>query len=164
MARQHGTEAKAYPDRAPLSQAIGRGLGFIILAGLGMAILAALVLIPAWANAVRAQASLAVETARTVHQENKIATRARLINATPYDPIVTRRLAKGAAVNDLVHAPALEAQPQPSGWELELADKITQTKTRRGLFFVAIVSLAGAIFLFGPPPRVRQPSHCRQET
>jgi len=163
MARQHGTEANAHSDRDLLRHAIGRGLGFIILAGLGMAIIAALVLMPAWASAVRAEANLAVESARTMHHENKIATKARLINATPHDPILTKRLAKGAAVSDLIHAPELQAPPKPSGWELDLADKITETKNRRGLFCVAIVSLAGAMLLFGPPT-VRRPSRCRRET
>jgi len=162
MARQHGTKAETGPNRAQLN-AVGRGLGFIILAGLGMAIFAALVLMPAWARAVEVEYARDKRSSCDQHVKNVIATSARLINAAPHDPIVTKRLAKGTPVQNLIHAPQPESPPKPGGWTLELANKLSQTKTRRGLFCVAIVSLAGAMFLFGPPG-VRRPSRCRRET
>ncbi len=138
-------------------------MGFVILAGLGMAIFAALVLMPAWASVIDIRHARNVQSAWDEHQENYSQTRARVINATPHDPILTARLAKGTAVEDLIHAPEFTPPPAPSGWDLELADKLAQTKTRRGLFCVAIVCLGGAMFLFGPPA-IKRPSRCRRET
>ena len=163
MARQRGTEAEINSRRLRLRQALGRGVGFIILAGLGMAIIAALVLMPAWAGVVDVRHARDMRKASDQHVEKYTQTEARLINATPHDPILTERLARGTSVQDLIHAPKFTPPPTPSGWELELADKLAQTKTRRGLFCVAIVSLGGAMFLFGPPP-IKRPSQSRRKT
>ena len=138
-------------------------MGFIILAGLAMAIVAALVLMPAWASSVRAEYDLAAKRPDIEHGTKIIAARARLINAIPHDPVVNERYIKGTVRQDLIHAPVVEYPPEPSGWMLELADKLAQPKTRRGLFFVACVSLAGGMFLFAPPP-FKRASRYRQET
>ena len=163
MARQPGTKANDYTTDARLGRAVGRGVGFIVLAGLGMAIIAALVLMPAWASTVRAESDLAVDRPYIERSRKTLAAGARLNNALPHDPVVTERLAKGTVRQDLLHAPPIEYPPEPSGWMLGLADKLAQPKTRRGLFFVACVALAGAMFLFAPPP-VRQASRSRRAT
>jgi len=138
-------------------------VGFIVLAGLGMAILAALVLMPAWANVVRAEHDLTVKRANIEHSRKIVAAGARLNNAIPHDRVVNERLVKGTVRQDLIHNPPVEYPPEPSGWRLELADKLAQPKTRRGLSFVAYVALAGAMFLF-IPPLIRQASRSRQAT
>ena len=146
-----------------MSRAIGRGFGFFILAGLAMVIIAALVLMPAWAQAVRAEHAVADAMPKNEDAKHTIALRARSINAIPYDHKLTERLAKGTVKGDIFHTPEVKSVPEPTGWRLDLADKLAQTKTRRGLFMIACVALAGAMFLFAPPAP-KQPSRCRQET
>jgi len=146
-----------------LRRAIGRGFGFFILAGLAMAIIAALVLMPAWAVAVRAEHATADALPKNEDAKHTIALRARSVNAIPYDHKLTERLARGTVKGDIFHTPEVKSVPKPTGWRLDLADKLAQTKTRRGLFLVACVALAGAMFLFSPPP-LKQASRCRQET
>lgn len=128
-----------------------------------MAIFAALVLMPAWASLVRAEHELALKRANTEHDTKMVAARARRINALPHDRVLVERYAKGMVRTDPMHASAVKLPPEPGGWMMGLADKLTQQKTRRGLFFVACVSLAGAMFLFAPPT-FKRASHCHQET
>jgi hypothetical protein len=163
MARQPGTKAKDNTTGARIRRSIGRGMGFMILAGLAMGIIAALVLMPAWARSVRAEYDLAAKRPDIEHSTKIVAARARLINAIPHDPVVNERYAKGTVRQDLIHAPVVQYPPKPSGWMLGLADKLAQPKPRRGLFFVACVALAGGMFLFAPPP-FKRASRCRQET
>ena len=138
-------------------------MGFVVLAGLGMAIIAALVLMPAWANVVRAEHDLAVKRANIEHSRKIVAAGARLNNAIPHDRVVNERLVKGTVRQDLIHTPPVKYPPEPNGWLLGLADKLAQPKTRRGLFFVACVALAGAMFLFAPPS-IRRASRSRRAT
>ncbi|MBL7218817.1 MAG: hypothetical protein ISS69_01765 [Phycisphaerae bacterium] len=163
MDRRPGTKADDNTTGSSLGGAIGRGVGFVVLAGLGMAIIAALVLMPAWANVVRAEHDLAVKRANIAHSRKLVAAGARLNNAIPHDRVVNERLVKGTVRQDLIHNPPVEYPPEPSGWRLGLADKLAQPKTRRGLSFVAYVALAGAMFLF-IPPLIRQASRSRQAT
>jgi hypothetical protein len=163
MARQPGTKAEDNTVGDSAVRTVGRAMGFIILASLAMAIITAMVLMPPWASAVRAEHDLAVKRAETEHSRKLVAAGARLNNALPYDPIVNERLVKGTVRRELVRTPPIIRPPEPSGWRLELADKLAQPKTKRGLFFVACVALTGAFFLFIPPP-LRRASRCRQAT
>lgn len=151
MARQPGIKASDNPPGARLSGIIGRAMGFLILVGLAEAIIAAVVLMPAWANVVRAEYDLVVKRAEIEHSRKIVAAGARLNNAIPFDRVVNERLVKGTVRQDLIHTPPVEYPPAPGGWMLEFADKLAQRKTRRGLFFVACVAMAGAMFLFAPP-------------
>jgi hypothetical protein len=128
-----------------------------------MAIIAAVVLMPAWAGVVRAEYETSVKRLYIEHGRKTSDATARLINAIPHDPVVNERLIKGTVRRNLIHTPPVENPPEPSGWMLELADKLAQRKTRRGLFFVACVSLAGAMFLFAPPS-IRRASRSRRAT
>jgi hypothetical protein len=163
MARRPGTKTDDNTTGSELGGVIGRGLGFMILAGLAMAILAPLVLMPAWANTVRAEYDLAVKRAETEHSRKIVAGGARHNIAVRHDPVLIERYAKGMVKQDPIHAPKVEYPPEPNGWMLGLADKLAQQKTRRGLFFVACVALAGAMFLFAPPS-LRQASRSRRAT
>jgi|GEM_PF-2179297 len=135
----------------------------MILAGLAMAIIAALVLMPAWANRIRAEYDLAVKRADIAHSRKIVAGEARHNIAVRHDPVLVERYAKGMVRQNPIHAPPVKYPPAPSGWLLELADKLAQPKTRRGLFFVACVALAGAMFLFAPPP-IKRASRSRRAT
>ena len=128
-----------------------------------MAIVTALVLVPAWAGTVRAEYDLAVKRADIEHSRKTVAAGARLNNAIPYDRVVNERLVKGTVRQDLIHTPPVKYPPEPGGWRMGLADKLAQPKTRRGLFFVACTALAGAMFLFAPPP-IRRAFRSRRAT
>ena len=116
MARQPGTKAENAAPGDRLRRSIGRGVGFVILAGLAMAIVAPLVLMPAWADLIRAEYDLAVKSADIEHNRQIVAAGARLRNALPHDPVVNARLVKGVVRQDLVHAPPVRDPPKPSGW------------------------------------------------
>jgi len=163
MARQPGTEADDNTTGVKLRRSIGRGVGFIILAGLGMAIIASLVLLPAWASTVRVEYDRDVSRIKIESDGKIVAGHARHNIAIRHDPVLVERYAKGMVRQDPLHAPKVEYPPEPSGWMLGLADKLAQIKTRRGLFFVACVALAGAMFLFAPPP-IKRASRSRRAT
>ncbi|MDP6546083.1 MAG: hypothetical protein QGH60_19045 [Phycisphaerae bacterium] len=163
MARQPGTKASDNTKGSGFSGVIGRAVGFSILAGLAMAIVATLVLMPAWANAVRAEHDLAVKRAEIEYSRRVVAAGARLNNAIHHDRVVNERLVKGTVRQNLIHTQPVEYPPAPGGWRMELADKLAQPKTRRGLFVVAFVALAGGMFLF-VPPLVKLTSRSRQAT
>jgi hypothetical protein len=163
MDRQPGTKDSNNTTYTGIGRAFGRGVGFIVLSGLAMVIIAAIVLMPAWASTIRAEYERDTKHANIEHSRKIVATGARLNDAIPHDRVINERLVKGTVRQDLIHAPAVAYPPEPSGWMLGLADKLARPKTRRGLFFVACVALAGAMFLFAPPI-VKRASRSRQET
>ena len=142
---------------------VGRAIGFIVLAGLAAGIVTALALMPAWADAVRAEHDLAIKRADIEHSRRTVAAGARLNEAIPHDRVVNERIARGTAGQDLIHVPPPVYPAEPNGWKLELADKLAQPKTRRGLAMVALAALAGGLFLFAPP-LIKQASRSRQAT
>ncbi|MCP4379767.1 MAG: hypothetical protein GY794_26825 [bacterium] len=141
-------------------------MGFIVLAGLAMIIIAAIVLMPAWASTIRTEHKRDDRFAGDGHVRKIIDARNRCKDDLPHNVTLNERYFKGMIRQDPVHAPPLAHLPEPSGWALDLADKLARPKTRRGLFFVACVALAGAMFLFAPPaPQVVKPaSRSRRET
>jgi len=163
MARQPGIRAEETTAAPDVAGSIVRGVGFAVLAGLAMAIIAPLVLLPAYANAIRAEHDLARKRAEVAHNRKIVAAGARLNSAIPHDRVINERLIKGTVRSGLLNIPNVNYPPKPNGWLLNVADRVSRPKTRRGLFFAACVSMAGAMFLFAPPA-VRPASRSRRAT
>lgn len=141
----------------------------MMLAGASMAILAVMALLPAHARLLRARwelqcARLAVEDAQRLAQANQ-----RLIEALATDNVLIKRLAmsqtpyvpRGEVVldtgqpplppPDMVSPVKTPPPPPPDNLLIRAARKIESPPTRRGLMFVSMVTLLGALLLFAPP-------------
>ena len=159
---------------AGLLFAAGRMVGFLALAGTALAIIAGMVLLPAYAKMRYARYERDCQKVALAEMEATAAANARLIADMPSSPVLTKRLAmsQGELVPDKeVIAPATRAtrpppdvilpvrypRPDPpEGWLLTAAAKLQNPPTRRGLLLLATGSLLVALFLFAPPqPRPR---------
>ena len=176
MAPPPGTRDRQYDDPAGgFLTAVGRLAGFCLLAGMAVAIFAAALLLPEYGRTVQAEYELARQQAVNTDLESLIQAHRRLIEDLPSSPVLTKRL----AMNQLGLWPADElvvaasdrslrpppgmviTQPhprpsQPDGKMLDLAQRLSKPRTRRGLFLLAAAALLAAIFLF--PTRNAEPT------
>ena len=150
-----------------------RMTGFLLFAGMSMVILAAIVLLPAYASATRTRYRLACDRARIADTKKLIAARERQIAALPGDPVLTKRLAMrqlglfpsdeivvfdlddGQEESDMIHVPPHPRPSPPSGRLIRTAAKLQSPPMRRGLLLLAGAAIATAMFLFGPPETYR---------
>ena len=148
---------------------LGRLAGFVLLAGASMAILAVLALLPPYAQLQQARWELDCARAGVQNAQQLVTANQRLMEALASDNVLIRRLAisqmemvpTGEVVVDTGHSPLpppdmiVPPKPalpdRPDDWLLRAAIKIDNPSTRRGLVFVAMASLLGAMFLFAPP-------------
>jgi hypothetical protein len=146
-------------------------LGFTVLAGLGLAIIAGLVLLPAYARMAFAGYERDCDKVAVAEMEATAAANAKLIADMPSSPVLTKRLAMSQGDlmpdNEVIVPPAGAVRPPPdvvipvryprpeppAGWEIIAAGKIQHLSTRRGLLLLAIGSLMVAMFLFAPPEK-----------
>lgn len=155
--------------------ACGRMVGFALFAGLGLAILAAIVLLPAYRRTCRARYQRDRAAARVARLEAEASTKARLAQALPHDRTLTvqlmavqagrlpaeeRILAASAprpqTLEQMIRLPEPAPPAPPDGPLIAAAGRLANPATRRGLFFIAAVSLTAAFLLFAPPS-------CRQD-
>jgi len=151
MAPQRGTKADGSTGRSAAA-ALGRAVGFILLAGPALAIIAALVLLPAHARLVRTHHKLAVRKTQIRRAEMLADANNRLIRAIPNDRSLARRLVLRTVCSQLLRPAPPQFPPRPSGWLLDVAYRLQKPALRRGVFVVACLTLAAAMFLFAPPP------------
>ncbi len=141
----------------------------MILSGLGVCIVAALVLVPAWADLARAKHRRDCVRAEIKQTEKLIAANERLIKALPEDRVLNERLAmsylRELPENEVVvldpEAPAspppgvvqpaeamLPAPPSPR--LMHMAARLSHRPTRIGLFAMATGLIIVAFCLFPP--------------
>jgi len=144
-------------------------VGFCVLAGTSLAILAAVLLLPEYARLERTRYELAGWQAATADKEAQIAANERLKAALPDDRVLTKRLAISQhglwPENEVVVAtaaptrrlppglvaPAPHPRPdRPSGWLMKVSERVSRPPLRRGLLLMAAVAMLAALFLFGP--------------
>lgn len=171
MADRHGTRVSLPAPPDGVLFAAGRMIGFVALAGLGMAIVAALVLLPGYVRMQTALYERDCERIASAELEATAGANARLIADLPSNPVLTKRLAmsqgdllpdnevivsKGQPTHpppDVV-VPARYARPAPpDGWAFAAAVKLQNPPTRRGLMLLAAGALLVAMFLFAPPEK-----------
>ena len=158
-----------------LVSAIGRMVGFCLLAGVSLAILAAVLLLPEYARLAWARHELAGWEAAVADKRAQIAANERLEAALPLDPVLTKRLAmnqRGLLPADevvvldvaggrplppaVVHPPRHPRPTAPSGWLMRAAQRMSRPPLRRGLLLLAAVAMLAAMFLFGPREKRRR--------
>jgi hypothetical protein len=170
MAARRGTRASAGAPDGVLFAA-GRLVGFAVLTGLAMATVAALVLLPAYAQMRIACYERDCDRVTVAELQATAAANARLIADLPTNPVLTKRLAMsqgdllpdnevivprarpGRPPPDVI-VPVRYARPAPpAGWMIRAAGKVANPPTRRGLLLLATGALLVALFLFAPPQK-----------
>jgi len=164
--------------------ALGRGLGFALLATAGLGLLAAVVLLPAWAAAQRAdyqRACLHADLADARAYSRALRRYADALDAGHDETLVQRHLARylnlpppgqplpvthvaaggdappigrGEAV--VLYEPAARPAP-PSPRLLALAERLQRARLRRGLLLLAALSVAAGLLLFAPRHKPHSP-------
>jgi len=151
----------------PLDTA-GRVTGFLFLAVPAMAVLAAMVLLPAYRNLQQQKYELACLEVTKLEAEDLVHTRARLIERLPYDEHLTLQLviaqtnftpADAEVISDpsrparsplRITVPRRPLPPPPNDRWLTLGHTIEQPRIRLGLALMAAAGLIGALFMFSP--------------
>ena len=176
MARVRGQRAEPI-DNGPVAAA-ARAIGFTLLAGTALAILAAAALLPAWHRRDVALSRRDALLADSEARDRLIEYKQRLAESIQRDPLQTERLLiqqqnyhrPGEVAVTIKEAPAdltvadilaaRAAQPSPpSPWLRRLARRLEQPRPRRGLMVVAGLLATCSIVLFLPPaapPRRRR--------
>lgn len=152
--------------------AAGRLVGFLLLAGLGLGIFAAVVLVPPYVEMVTARYVVACNQAALQDAQDRVEANQRLIEALPEDPVLTARYAMAQEpvvpqTHEVVRVPGQSLLPDqrpsaanprpapPSGLLFQVNARLEKPSTRRGLLLLSIALLTIALFLFAPPNRYR---------
>lgn len=156
--------------------AFGRFVGFVLFAGPALLIVAAIVLLPAYQKMQMVAHERDCERQRIESYQQHIRKQQELLSRAPEDAQVTRvaamEMLRLSPRNEVVvEDPTMpkiavgtifvtpQAQPDlPSGWLVDMAGKIQDPATRRGLFLLAAVAMLAAVFLFAPPGSYRRKS------
>jgi hypothetical protein len=165
MAHRCGTKAEKIPPIKP----IAAGLAFCLLAGLGAAIAAGVVLIPSYARMKLTQYRRDCLAAKVADEKAALAAYDRMIAAAPHDPVLTQRLAmnqlgmspRKAVVQrvsnvetpGVVRVQRTPRPPRPRGWIMRTARRLQQPRLRRGMLLLAGLSVLAAVVLFLLPDR-----------
>ena len=149
-------------------------VGFGLLAGASLTILAGIVWAPAYARLAVARYERGCLAASNADAREIIADNDRLIEAVSGDPVLIERLlmSQGSycprdqiVVRDPDCPPTMpgslnsqrhERPAPPPDWLMGLAAKCTDPRARRGLLLVASAMLVAGMLLFAPPIRGRR--------
>ena len=169
MGRRRGTKDRRRDSRRGGLDAVGRVLGFLMVAGSGMGILAGVVLLPPYASLAQAEYELGCMRASVADAESQIRANDRLIASLPTDPVLTKRLAESqlrsspqheviipaASIQknppDLIVPQRSERPSPPPKWLMRAARRLSNPPTRRGLLLLALGALITGVYLFIPP-------------
>jgi hypothetical protein len=163
-------------ERPSLLGAIGRLLGFLLLAGASMALFAGVLLVPDYARLQHALYEQGRQEASVADLQTLVQANDRLIANLPDDPVLVKRLAMNqyglfpkdeqVVLDERTQRPpppgmiVTEPHPRPAmptGWFLEAAERISNPPTRRGLLLLAAAAMFAAIFLFPAREDRRKP-------
>ena len=162
--------------------AAGRLVGFALTAGLALSVLAAVVLLPSYADTLAAQYQRDLAKARLTEMQALVVGADRLIAAAEADdPVLTRRLAmnhlglrpaqetvadadRKTGPGRLLHVPPGPWPKPPSRWLTAAAAKLRRPNIRRGLLLLAGAAMLVALLAFSAPRKYvqrRTDLHCR---
>jgi hypothetical protein len=149
---------------------LGRLVGFSLLTGLGLGILAVVVLVPPYMQVLRARYDLDMEKATNADYQDRIAAGGLLIEdieqidevairtlagsvlgRRPVDPETSHVPRQQALAPEVIH---IEPNPRPApppAWLGRIATRVGQPAVRRGLFVLSAVALLAATILFWTP-------------
>jgi hypothetical protein len=171
MADRRGIRHSPRPSPDGLLFAAGRMVGFAALAGLAMATVAALVLLPAYARMRLAIYERDCDRVTAAELRATANANAHLIADLPTNPVLTKRLAMSQGDllpdNEVIVFKSQPLRPPPDviipvrylrpappeDWMIRAAAKVQNPPTRRGLLLLAAGALLVAMFLFAPPEK-----------
>ncbi len=152
--------------------ALGRFIMFLVLAVPAMAIVAAVILLPAYQGLLGTQYQRDCLKSDLAVYESTITKRDQMIQQAPEDEQLTANIAMaqtGMVPKNVVvlydpDGPKIPAPgqilstaqphpPKPSGLAMTMADKVQDPSTRRGLFLLAGMGMLAALFLFASDER-----------
>ena len=148
--------------------AVARVIGFLMVAGPAMGILAGVVLLPPYVALAQAEYELGCMRASVADAKAQIQANERLIAALPTDQVLTKRLAENHLPCTPQHEVIIPGAPQkrppdlvlprrsrrpsrPPRWVMTAARRMQNPPTRRGLLLLALGALITAVYLFTPP-------------
>ncbi len=153
--------------------AVGRVIGFLMMAVPAMAILAGVVVVRPYASMLQAEYDEACTQARVADAEAQVQANERLITTLPTDQVLTKRLAESQlpvtpqhemiipsvapfaglkrSMPDLVVPEPSPRPAPPPQWFMTAAGKLQNPATRRSLLLLALGGLITAVYLFTPP-------------
>jgi hypothetical protein len=170
-----GRNEPSLEQQGPLSVLLsfGRLVGFAALVTPALLAIAAVVLLPAYAQMQQAQYERACEQALTTEMlalraanervlaegpDSRTLTKRYMLTQTALAPKDERVIPTGAAtpLPPSIVTPALQPRPQPpQGWVQHYAAKVEDPPTRRGILLLALGAIVTAMFLFSPPDKYR---------
>ena len=174
MALARGRKADRVERPGRVVFAFGRLVGFVMVAGAALAILAAVVLLPAYAEMATAQYEQDLERAHVADMEAFAAANDRLIGGLESeDAVLTKRLAarqlglwprneaiameaKNSAPASLIHWTRHPRPDPPSGWLIGAAARLRSPGIRRGLLALAGAAMLAAVLAFSSPEKYRR--------
>jgi hypothetical protein len=155
---------------------LGRLVGFGLLSSLGLAILAAVVLLPPYVRVLNSEYQLGCERALNAdYQDRKAAGELFIEDIRSLDIVAIRTLESSVLGSDSlstsrqnpsviqrtsIHAMDLPPNPRPEpvpAWLTRLSTRVTQPNVRRGLFVLAAAAILAGVVLFWGPARARGP-------
>ncbi|MCK5114506.1 MAG: hypothetical protein KAR11_07080 [Phycisphaerae bacterium] len=162
--------ADSDPVREPITGRFVRYAGLVLLCGVGMGILAAVVLLPPYAELLRTRHNKECEALRLKEAERTIAAMDRYGEDVVSDPLLTRRQAWNTmglkSENDVIvksqnpdekkTAPLTlspikyQDPPLPNPRIMHLAGKVQQPKTQRGMIMLGVLMVITSLLLFAP--------------
>jgi hypothetical protein len=173
MVRQPGTRAKSAAGANARISAGARTISFFLLVATGMAVLLAVVLLPAWAECLQVEYQRDGEKADLADIQELLAAYNRKIRSIETDTQLARRHALGILgldpgglavelVTDTTNLTpgeiSVTPSPRPdapSDWLIAAAQKVEDPPTRRGLLLLAAGAVITAVYLFDPSGRRR---------
>lgn len=150
-----------------------RLVGTIILGALGVAVIAAAALLPAYASLQMVEYRRDCEAARAEHLQAQVRVNRLMLAAAEDDPTFIKRLAlsQGELVPtdevafgptsvggepDVVIPPAPPAPKPPRRWLINIADRIEEPGVSHGLYLLGAAVLLATMLLFAPPGKGRR--------
>lgn len=175
MAPRRGTRDEVTRAPAGVFFAAGRMVGFLAAAGTAVALIAAIVLVPALARLAQARYERGCQEALTADLEALAKAQERMIEALPEDETLAIRLLISqedvtpsdrepyelpslgpSKAPDLIEAVRHPRPAPPPDWLVHLDRRLKKPATRRGLLLLAVGALVAALFLFAPPEKYRR--------
>ena len=172
MARQCGKKDSHQSSSKGILFAFGRSIGFTVFAGLGLAILAALALLPVYERVLYAQYDRDSERAKKADYQAKYSASVLVLDdVKSNDPSCVRKLAHsvqgeipyGYTLVESSGSPSPTPPPDviritphdkpnpPPHWLTELRSKLQNPAKKRGLLLLMTVSFFIAMLLFSKP-------------
>jgi len=174
MALARGRKVERAEQRGGTLFAFGRLVGFVITAGAALLTLAAVVLVPAYADKAAAQYERDLQRARMADMEAFAVANDRLIGALESkDAVLTKRLAArrlglwprneaiaveagGPPPTSLIRWTRHPRPDPPSTWLIGAAARLRSPGVRRGLLVLAAAAMLVAALVFSAPEKYRK--------